>query len=232
MRTEVRSSLCLTRIQLPVRVPTGLLYHLVSFVLRVFCKLLPLNYAHVDNCYHQPPPAKPGLRGRLPLLVWSHGLTGCVEEHRLLACRLAAAGYVVALVHHADGSSSRTPIGDQAAVYYDHPDWSNYDRDLRPRQVAQREVELWEATQLVAGDVTAGGEGGAVIPEPHEPTHELAALARLRELADPERVFVGGFSYGAATAALATVKRPGVYRGAVLFDGDHPIIQKPPKPHA
>ena len=68
------------------------------------------------------------------------GLTGCVEEHRLLACRLASAGFVVALVHHTDGSSSRCPLrgtgaGGGEVIYYDHPDWSNYDPDLRPRQV-------------------------------------------------------------------------------------------------
>ena len=43
--------------------------------------------------------------------------------------------------------------------------------------------------------------------------------ADCHEIIDQEHVFVGGFSYGAATAALASVQRPGAYQATVLIDG-------------
>jgi len=41
------------------------------------CRFLPLNYATVDNCVEDATPVKTSKR--LPLLVWSHGLTGAVN---------------------------------------------------------------------------------------------------------------------------------------------------------
>ena len=57
-----------------------------------------------------------------------------------MAASLAAQGYVVALVHHLDGSSSKTPRADGPALYYDHPDWSNYKAEFRTVQIEQREA--------------------------------------------------------------------------------------------
>ena len=101
------------------------------------------------------------------------------------------------------------------AVYYDHPDWSNYDHALRPRQIQHREEELWEARTLFC----SSSEEETATATTSTTTTVDPSLERLRALVDPESVFVGGYSYGAATASLAAVKRHGSYKGAVLFDG-------------
>ncbi|KAK3264386.1 hypothetical protein CYMTET_26870 [Cymbomonas tetramitiformis] len=46
--------------------------------------------------------------GKLPVVVFSHGLSGMRTTYSFLCHRLAAAGYVVAAVEHRDGSASHT----------------------------------------------------------------------------------------------------------------------------
>ena len=53
----------------------------------------------------------------------------------LFASAMAARGFIVALVHHRDGSSSRIPGSmNSPPLYYEHPDFENYDINMRKRQ--------------------------------------------------------------------------------------------------
>jgi len=89
-----------------------------------------------------------------------------------------------------DGSSSKTVIdGREEAMYYDHPDFKNYKPEFRVKQIAIREAEISEARE------------------------------KCLEAFDVDIAFVGGFSYGAATAALTATKNPALYAGAILHDG-------------
>jgi hypothetical protein len=105
-----------------------------------------------------------GKRG-LPVLIFSHGLTGTSDEHGIMATLLAQQGNVVALVHHCDGSSALADIcmpsdGNAAGggvgmgmvhkkkgvsyLYYDHPAQSKemYDVKFRQTQVEKRADEV------------------------------------------------------------------------------------------
>ena len=176
---------------------------LVSPLLRFIGALLPLSYAKIPHTARGAPfqPAAGG--GKRPCIVFSHGLTGTGEEHGAMFAAWAKKGIVVVTCHHTDGSSSRVPLpgGD---VWYDHgPSFSDYDRTFRPRQISKRAEDVFAAT------------GAILHPDPGCPAELRAVSAGV----DPKCVVAGGFSYGAATAALAATMRPEVYCGAVLHDG-------------
>ena len=185
----------------------GILYRFLSFIIQCISFLNPLNYATIDNCIVDCEPEQG--RGKLPVLIWSHGLTGTSDEHRLMAATLASEGFIVVLVHHTDGSSSKVELSEGGTLYYEHHAMQlglgPYPKDMRTRQVKHREEEVWAARQIFCSAETTLAKG--------------SILANLRAVTDTDNVFVGGFSYGAATASLATVTRPGAYRAVVLFDG-------------
>lgn len=181
--------------------PGTWLFWLLSFGLRCLAFVLPLRFAHLPRCFEDVEPADTD--ERIPLVVWSHGLTGCGDEHGLMAAFLASSGMVVALVQHGDGSSSKVHIGASEegparTVYYQHPDISpgNYDSQMRQRGCERRAKEI-ETTRV---DMFHG-KGG------------------LQSLLDPARVVVGGFSFGAMTSSLVATLHPDKYCGVVCHDG-------------
>ena len=72
-----------------------------------------MRFATLPNCYEN---LKTRCQdaGRLPIILWSHGLTGNGDEHGLLAAALAADGNIVALLHHRDGSSAKVNLSWRA----------------------------------------------------------------------------------------------------------------------
>ena len=185
---------------------------LPAFLLRLINLLLiPLLYVHplgrisLPRCADDLPPRREAAKG---LIIWSHGLTGTGCEHGLLATSLALKGYVVALPHHSDGSSSLVDIkGERSSsssssssknLFYKQPDYKAYDPAFRQKQAGHRAAEVEEARSLCFSlPLFTGG-----------------LLSRERTPA-----IVGGFSFGAATAGLVAATNPGAYRCAVLIDG-------------
>ena len=112
-----------------------LLDWLISIVGILLSFLVPMASAVLPVCLHNAPvSANTTNSGEYPLIVYSHGLTGSGEEHALMFASWAQQGYVVACIHHCDGSSSRTPQKDGSFVYYEHADMKNYDVTFRPKQ--------------------------------------------------------------------------------------------------
>lgn len=177
-------------------------FEILSAVLRLFSLFLPLLWARLPRCWDDLQPAES--EEKLPLVVWSHGLTGCGDEHGAMATYFAASGIAVALVQHGDGSSSKVDItpsdeGPARVVYYQHPDMTpeGYDRELRQRGCERRALEIETARQdLLERDV-----------------------AGLASVLDPARVVVGGFSFGAMTSSLVATLHPDKYCGVVCHDG-------------
>ena len=98
----------------------------------------------IPRCTADAPPLQQ-TASPLPLVVWSHGLTGTGCEHGLLAATLALSGFVVALPHHSDGSSSLTDLGEnKTKLRYIHPDYNNYDKEFRQKQAEYRASEVGE----------------------------------------------------------------------------------------
>ncbi|KAL3794959.1 hypothetical protein ACHAW5_009940 [Stephanodiscus triporus] len=158
------------------------------------------------------------------LVLFSHGLTGTGEENSIFCASLARRGYVVASIHHRDGSSCRAPshvVGGDCTYYAHVPAGDDYDPRYRLRQVHVRAGEFLKVRSWLVG----GGGGG---DSAHDGDDDDDAGRHRRIVLDQIRphlandgcggTIAAGFSYGATTAALAATLEPDKFRCAVLLD--------------
>jgi len=155
--------------------------HVLSFV-------LPLTWRRLPGVYRDSPP----LKGKYPLVVFSHGLTGTGQENSALCASWAQKGMVVVSVWHTDGSSCRVPMADGTIRYYKAPPpITRYDADFRPRQVKHRSDELFQARKFLLETMDNDTD---------------SVLQQIRQVIDATRVVAAGYSFGAATVAHAIVQ--------------------------
>ncbi|KAL7509813.1 hypothetical protein ACHAXN_006764 [Cyclotella atomus] len=150
------------------------------------------------------------------LVIFSHGLTGTGEENSIFCTSLAKKGYVVASLHHRDGSSSRVPMPDGSCKFYEHfPSGEDYNPQDRLDQVKVRSSEMLDGCDwllsLSSDKNTSDSE--------HELQEQYPVLKEICNNLDQRSIIASGFSYGAATSALAATMRPKQFQCAVLLDG-------------
>jgi len=160
--------------------------------------------------------------GRWPVVVFSSGLLGCLEMYTQFGRELAAAGAIVVLVEHEDGSGSYAEDACTGEVLRPQPPPRNYSgsrRELirwRRPFLRKRVEELRQVVDFVrqtAGGVVKSAHQGAVEDEGH------GLLFDLMSLADPSAVILAGHSFGTASVLLALQQGlAGVVRGALLYD--------------
>ncbi|KAK1742231.1 platelet-activating factor acetylhydrolase-like protein [Skeletonema marinoi] len=142
------------------------------------------------------------------LIMFSHGLTGTGEENALFCTALAKRGYVVACIHHRDGSSSRVPMPDGTCKFYEHlPNGDDYSPNHRLEQVSFRAKEFLYATKWLLGEEQGGDD------------YDHPILQQIRPKLDTKKVVASGFSYGSTTCALAATAQPNRFQCAVFLDG-------------
>ncbi|KAF4750609.1 Platelet-activating factor acetylhydrolase, partial [Perkinsus olseni] len=157
---------------------------IVAYVLpsRLFVPKLSSTYDCVE----------PVEEGSLPLVVFSHGLTGNGDENAMLCSALTreiVGGAIVAEFHHQDGSACEAVDEDGHEIpYIPDPIGSPDPRDLRPKQVRQRANEMKSVIEYLC----AIGSG----EESSDPL-----LNRVARLIDPRRIIPVGYSFGGATVA-------------------------------
>ena len=152
-----------------------------------------------------PPPAPPTAASKLPVIVFSHGLTGTGQENTVLLAAWASLGLCVVSVHHTDGSSLCVPLPDGTNLYYDRgPPFSQYDANFRPNQVAQRARELLQACDFVSKEMSGMWNDENCNSNNSPPSPRMA---------------VAGYSYGAATAARVIAMEPDKFCAAIFLDG-------------
>jgi dienelactone hydrolase len=66
---------------------------------------------------------------KFPVVLFSHGLGGCMEMYTQLCQQIASHGFIVVAMEHEDGSGAyaETPLGE--AIYYKKPDDTPYSRN-------------------------------------------------------------------------------------------------------
>jgi platelet-activating factor acetylhydrolase len=142
------------------------------------------------------------------LVMFSHGLTGTGEENAIFCTALAKQGYVVACIHHRDGSSSRVPMPDGSCKFYEHlPSGDDYSPRFRLKQVQYRAEEFLYATKWLLGE-ERGGE-----------YDDHPILQQIRPNLDDKKVIASGFSYGSTTCSLAATMEPKRFQCGVMLDG-------------
>lgn len=173
---------------------------IVSPVVHILSLFLPLRWIKIPEVSLEAPLAlMNGNARRRPVVLFSHGLTGTGQENALLHTCWAKRGFVVVSIHHRDGSSCRVPNSDGSILWYDKgPPFSNYDPTFRPRQVQQRASEMMDAFRFLSS---------------------VECPKQLRDGVDTNKVIAAGYSFGAATAALAAVQEQERFAGVVLLDG-------------
>jgi len=167
------------------------LHATVSSLVSLFRFGIPLRYVEIpDVCRNAKPEGQ-----KLPLVIFSHGLTGTGEENTMLLASIAAHGFVVASIHHTDSSSCYVQTGDGTEIWYEHPDTQNYSIRFREDQLDHRVKEMMDVRKVLL-------------------TH-----SDFSERIDKSQVVASGFSYGGATATLATVRYPEKFSACVAIDG-------------
>jgi len=153
--------------------------------------LIPIRYLEIPNASRNAQPEGENL----PLVIFSHGLTGTGEANTMLLASIAAHGFVVASIHHTDGSSCFVRTGDGEEIWYAHPDPANYSIRFREDQLNHRVKEMIDVRTVM-------------LKHPD-----------FAERIDDSQVVACGFSYGGATVALATVRHPEDFSASVIIDG-------------
>ncbi len=177
-------------------------FKVIGPLLRVAANALaPLSYAHVPGVFRDLEVDNGNDEIKLPAIVFSHGLTGTAEEHATLFAHWARQGFIVSSVQHTDGSSSRAVDADGKPIYYQHPPGMKgsdgmYPADFRPNQIKRREADLSAMYEYM-----------------------VSKSEHFSSIIDSKRVVVGGFSYGAATAALSAATHRDRYAACILMDG-------------
>jgi dienelactone hydrolase len=177
--------------------------------------LLPLSWLRIPGVYKDAPLSIPSRDTtttlttsssptKLPVIVFSHGLTGTGQENAALCVAWAKQGFVVAAIHHTDGSSCHVRLADGTEKYYEHgPSYSNYDPTFRTKQVEHRAKEMLQVCKFLSSseDTTS------------------TCPAEIRDNVDMQRVIAAGFSFGATTTAAAVVRNKSQFCAALFLDG-------------
>ena len=233
-------------------IPTSAFRYLVQPAVSVVALCLPMTWLTIPGLYHYPDSCivsdhdaeavyhketqldennhnnHNNTQKQLPLIVFSHGLTGTGQENLALCTAWARQGYVVVGVHHTDGSSCAVPRADGSIHYYDHgPSFDDYDATFRPRQLQQRTRELLDAYQFITQitpsttdmQYTNPNNNNKINQKQTNHNNDSSILSQLRALVDPHRAIAAGFSYGAATVAQTVVHPNNPFVAAVLLDG-------------
>jgi len=167
------------------------LYGAISLFTSLSTFAIPTRYAELPTTSRNATP----VGEKLPLVIFSHGLTGTGEENSMLLASIASHGFVVASIHHTDGSSCVVTDGAGQVLWYKHPDPENYSINFREEQLNHRVKEMMDVKIMMLNHSELGSR------------------------IDDTNIFACGFSYGAATAVLATVRNPKDFVACVAIDG-------------
>lgn len=148
---------------------------------------------------------------KLPLAVFSHGLTGSAEIYTYQCMNMASTGTVVLALTHSDGSAPVMKKQDGTILKFDKSvgklDYASGEQDrARRQQCDHRAMEFLAATSALL-DLN-----NANIPE-----LEQWGISFVDKL-DVKDVTAAGHSFGAATAVAAAARSPSMFSSCVAHD--------------
>lgn len=154
------------------------------------------------------------LEGNFPVIVFSHGLGGCMEMYSQLCANMASHGYLVLALEHEDGSGVFAERVNGDLVYYRRPDDTPYSRekvlDFRGPMLEQRVGEVESAVQFVV-DTTCDTAKNSPKCDP--------LLEKILSAADTKSgVALVGHSFGAVTMALVAQRDLIPMKSVALLD--------------
>lgn len=143
--------------------------------------------------------------GRLPVVIFSHGLWACRTTYSALCCDIASHGYIVVAPEHLDGSANMASYADQngkrkwlqnsfASIPVDQITMRDRTKQLRQRVLEVRKVL----------DVLESLDRGLLTQNANTINGKAALdVSMLQARLDLHFVAVAGHSFGGATAVVA-----------------------------
>lgn len=150
--------------------------------------------------------------GKMPMVVFSHGLTGNSALYSYQAINLASKGNLVAVVEHSDGSAIGMKKQDGSFLRYDSS-ISEIEKECNVTYVRTRRKQTnHRATELHV--VTL-----ALMQLNKRSYYELETkgISFINKL-DIFNIAVGGHSFGGATAVTAAARNPELYNCVIAHD--------------
>lgn len=152
------------------------------------------------------PPADNDEEGRLPVVIFSHGLWACRTTYSSLCCDLASHGYIVVVPEHLDGSANMASYADHNGkrkwlqnTFADVP-VSQITMQDRAKQLRQRVLEVRKVI-----DVLESLDRGLLTQNANTITGKAGLdVGMLQSRLDLHFVAVSGHSFGGATAVVAS----------------------------
>jgi len=103
--------------------------------------------------------AEPEDHRTFPLVLFSHGLGGCMEMYTQLCQQIASQGYIVVAMEHEDGSGCYAENVQGEVISYKRPDDRPYSREkvleFRQEFLEQRVLETLSVLKEIDGKVSA-----------------------------------------------------------------------------
>ncbi|EFO25648.1 platelet-activating factor acetylhydrolase [Loa loa] len=162
-----------------------------------------------------------------PVLIFSHGLSGCRHFYSIYCSSLASHGYVVAAVEHRDCSACWTykfeidkKTGERIEVPVKIRKLMPTDDEfqLRNGQLHKRIAECVK-TLRVLEELNLGQYNSDRLTGKKLLLGKDFAWSQFKGRIDMCRIFIAGHSFGGATAVAAAAAFPAYFSAAVILDG-------------
>lgn len=158
-----------------------------------------------------------GAGGKMPVMVFSHGLGGSRNAYSQWCGSMASYGIFVAAIEHRDGSAPTSivnpPMKDQFSVPYRRiTEYNEHTRDYRTSQLAQRTYEVSKLVGLLR-DINLGKLEGVA-------DDKKGLVDMFKGLLNTKKgeFIIAGHSFGAATAVAACKDKENVEASYPLKD--------------
>ncbi|KAI5084595.1 hypothetical protein GOP47_0000764 [Adiantum capillus-veneris] len=147
-----------------------------------------------------------GDEGRLPVVIFSHGLWACRTTYSALCCDLASHGYIVVVPEHLDGSANMASYADHNGkrkwlqnTFADVP-VNQITMHDRAKQLRQRVLEIRKVV-----DVLESLDRGLLTQNANTVTGTAALdVNMLQTRLDLHFIAISGHSFGGATSIVAS----------------------------
>jgi dienelactone hydrolase len=137
---------------------------------------------------------------KFPVVIFSHGLGGCMEMYTALCQEIASEGFIVVAVEHGDGSGAYAETAEGEPIYYKRPDSSPYSRTkvvtFRKDFLEHRLQELETVIDHIVSTSTSDGRSDEV------PYHAFQAADTTKGL------HLLGHSFGGSTMVKTKQELP------------------------
>mmetsp|Transcript_11722 Transcript_11722/g.13633 ORF Transcript_11722/g.13633 Transcript_11722/m.13633 type:complete len:607 (-) Transcript_11722:36-1856(-) len=151
---------------------------------------------------------------KIPIVLFSHGLTGNTSIYSYQGMNLASNGYFVVLLDHSDGSAIGMKKRNGTFLHYDSS-IGDFSKESATKYVrARRKQADHRATELLAATFALRtlNASNVIIPE-----LEKVGVSFADKL-DLHNIMIGGHSFGAATALTVAARRPDLFKGVIAHD--------------